>query len=61
MMAASLNKFLGKIEDGFYLNTGKCFLIEVLLKANRKTLCFSKKMLGFCKVALSLNDCHIFM
>ena len=30
MMAASLNKFYDKMLDGFYVNTGKRFPVEVL-------------------------------
>ena len=42
-MTASFNKFYGKIWDGFCFNTGKRFLVELLLKANRKRISSSKK------------------
>ena len=43
MNGSLFHKLYCKMSDDFCLNTGKNFLLEVLLKTNRKTLFSSKK------------------
>ena len=60
-MGASFNKFYCKIWDGFCLNTGKWFLLEVYFKANRKTFCSSKKRARDFKNSLPFKEFRMFL
>ena len=62
-MAASFNKFYGKMWNGFWHNTEKrLFFQGFCFKATRKDLMFlSKTVLGIYKIALRLRGRHVFM
>ena len=62
MNGCSFQQVLREIWVGFCINTWKRFFLEVLFKANRKSIGSSKKMiLRIFKIALRLRDRHVFM
>ena len=55
--ASSLNKFYGRMWDGFCLKIGECFLVEVLFQTQKEDLRFLyKTVLGNFELTLCLRD-----
>ena len=66
MVSSSSKRYFldGKITakcEMFFLNTGKCFIVEILFENQKKTLCSSKNGPRKFKIALCLKDWNAFM